>query len=241
MKRNTLFALALGLMMVATAGVSAGTGKQEQNPRQAGKSTVYFYDLAASDTHGKGKLMIDVEKHTFVFNGQGFEPLRHVSLRARAEGSSEFVVFSTAKATQSGNLHMAGTWEGAAAPAEVGYSYYQKIFGMWLYNDGLFVTKVACYYSTDGGTTWTESDHSVGIVYGEEGIVPLWTINVPEYSLVRLHAVVVAGNDKTGSEIFESASASVYDSSDPKYAYYIISGTTLNDTLEYYGILTWSD
>ena len=52
-----------------------------------------IYDVAESDTHGKGKLMIDLDNHTFVFNGQGFTPSAQIELRAKEAASSDFVIF----------------------------------------------------------------------------------------------------------------------------------------------------
>ncbi len=235
MKRIQLIAAALCLVMLATVGVGVVAARQE-NPRQAGESSIYFYDVTASDTHGKGKLMIDVDKHTFVFNGQGFEPSAQIALRARAEGSSDYVQFAAGKATPSGNLHIAGTWEAAAAPADVvGATAYSTISALWLWNYGGFVAKIACYYSQDNGVAWLESGHSQGVVINEDFSVSLSDLGVPVNSLVKIHVVVVWGNDKTGSEVFEYVDPNVERS-----AWYIISGTTLNDLLQYNGILTWS-
>ncbi|MGZ4944304.1 MAG: hypothetical protein ACXVIG_07205 [Halobacteriota archaeon] len=118
MKRMTLTAIALCLIMIATVGAGVVAAKQE-NPHQAGKSSIYFYDVTAPDEHGKGKLQINLDKHTFVFNGQGFTPSQQIELKAKAVGSTDYAVFATGKATPSGNLHKAGTWEAAAAPANV--------------------------------------------------------------------------------------------------------------------------
>ncbi|MHB8108630.1 MAG: hypothetical protein ACYDHW_01195 [Syntrophorhabdaceae bacterium] len=233
--------LMMVIMLVAIVGMGAATAKQQENPSRAGNSSIYFYDVLASDTHGKGKLVIDVDKHTFVFNGQGFEPSAQIALRARAADSTDYFRFATGKANTAGNLHIAGTWGAGAAPADVvGYSYYPEIFGLWLKNDGAFWVRIACYYSTDGGTTWQESDHAETQFYGEENKVALWQIGVPEYALVKIHAVVEAGDDKTGAELFESVSSSVYGSGDPQYAYYTVSGTTQNTHISYNGILTWT-
>jgi len=165
MKRNTLIAVALCLMMIATVGASADSAKQDENPRRAGKSSIYFYDVEATDTHGFGKLVINMDKHTFVFIGQDFVPSSQIELRAMAEGSSDDVVFASGKVTPSGNLHIAGTWEEDAPPAEVGWAYAQ-LYGYLLENYGWFIAKLACYYSTDGGVTWTESDHTGDITKG---------------------------------------------------------------------------
>ncbi len=54
MNRNTLIAVALCLMMIATAGAGVVSARQDENPKQAGKSSIYFYDVEATDTHGSG-------------------------------------------------------------------------------------------------------------------------------------------------------------------------------------------
>jgi hypothetical protein len=230
MKRNTVVGVALGLMMMATVGTGAVNPKDDQNPSQAGKSSIYFYDVAATDTHGKGKLMVDVNQHTFVFNGQDFKPSAQIALKARAAGGTEFVRFATGKATPSGNLHISGVWEaGAAAEEVVAAGAELSRFSFGLRNSGWFVAKIACYYSTDGGVTWHESDHSDGIAINGFDVVALADLGVPADSLVKIHVIVVAGKDRTGSEVWPGY---LYNT-----AYYSIWGTTGNPTLAFTDLL----
>jgi hypothetical protein len=93
-----------------------------------------------------------MDKHTFVFIGKDFVPSSHIALRARAVDSTGYVVFASGKATPSGNLHIAGTWEADTPPAEIATSI-GGLYAFLLQNDGGFIAKVACYYSTDGGVT----------------------------------------------------------------------------------------
>jgi len=231
MKRNTLIAVVLCLMMITTAGASADSAKQE-NPRQAGESSVYFYDVEATDTHGKGKLVVDVKHHTFVFIGQDFEPSVQVALRARAEGDAESAIFATGKATPSGNLHISGTWEAEVAAEEVvAGTYYAPLYGFYLENYGWFVAKIACYYSTDDGVTWQESDHTGGIALSEAGSTTLEDLGVPWLALVKIHVIVVGGKDRTGSEVFQHYHTYCWEGQ--HYGMYSISGKTWNPTLEY--------
>jgi hypothetical protein len=234
MKSNTLFGVALCLMMLATVGRGADNPKAVQGLSQAGHSSIYFYDVAASQTHGKGKLQINVDKRTFEFNGQGFEPSTQIALRARTAASSELVVFALAKTTESGNLHMSGTWQAGAAAAEVvADEYYPPIYAFRLENFGWFVVQVACYYSTDEGVTWQESNHSDGIainnyayVYlNDFGIAGEQYLNVPLGALVKIHAIVIGGKDRTGSEIYR------FTEYGDGGACYEIWGTTTNPTL----------
>lgn len=223
----------LALLLMSAVGAGAAAAKQDENPSQAGTSSVYFYDVAAGDTHGKGKLMVDVDKHTFVFNGQGFEPSAQIALRARAATSADHVIFATGKATPSGNLHISGTWEaGAAAVEVVAGTYYAPIYGFSLYNLGAFVAQLACYYSTDGGVTWHESESIKGITFGVSKYSPLGDLGVPNGALVKIHAIVVGGKDRTGSEVFQYAYS--VDPYRQYYAYYHIYDVTWNPTLIYW-------
>jgi hypothetical protein len=225
MKRNTLIAVALCLMMIATVGAGAASAKQE-NPRQAGKSSIYFYDVEATDWHGFGQLVINMDKQTFVFIGKDFVPSSQIELRARAEGSTDYVVFASGKATPSGNLHIAGTWEEDDPPGVV-IGGYQQIYGFLLDNNGWFVAKLACYYSTDGGVTWTESGHTDGITLGMGDEADLIDLGVPDGAFVKIHAIVVGGKDRTADYVFQSNYSGDY------YCYqeYIIDGVTWNPDL----------
>ncbi len=234
MKRMTLIAAALCLIMLTTAGVGVVAAKQTENPRQAGASSVYFFNVKATDTHGEGKIQLNLDKHTFEFTGQGFKPSQQIMLKARAAGSTDYTIFALGKATKSGNLHLAGTWDKDAAPVEVvAVGGYPAISGLQLANKGLFVAKIACYYSTDNGVTWTESDHSSGITVGDGGTVHLADLGVPDRALVKMHAIVVGGKDRTGSEVFQATPGYA---GDWWYAYYEIVGFTWNPELYYHGI-----
>ncbi|MGZ4926648.1 MAG: hypothetical protein ACXV4B_09405 [Halobacteriota archaeon] len=231
MKRMQLIAAALCLIMITTVGAGVVAAKQTENPHQAGSSSIYLYDVAATDAHGKGKLQINLAKHTFVFNGQGFTPSAQIELKARAAGSTDYVVFATGKATPSGNLHIAGTWaKDAPLPTDV-VGDYAEIAGLGLVVEmgGWFVAKIACYYSTDGGVTWKESDHASGIAMGNSKVAMLSDLGVPDGALVKIHAIVVGGKDRTGSEVFRYYKYSWW------YADYWIKGTTWNPTLTYHG------
>lgn len=223
-------ALCLVMLTIVVAGVVAA--KQTENPRHAGASSIYFLDVAATETHGPGTLKIDVDKHTFVFNGKDFTPYAMIELKAKAEDGSDNV-FATGKVTPSGNLHIAGTWEaGAALPAEVAADY-QAVGSFILHNhNGWFVAQLACYYSFDNGATWHETPSIAGIAMGHTGYAPdLDDLGVAPGQLVRIHAIVVGGKDRTGSEVFQYSQAYTAWT-----AMYEITGATWNPTLTYEGI-----
>ena len=112
MNRTLQIAVAVCLVLVAVVGTSAVAARQDSSPRQAGASPVYFFDVAATDTHGSGKLMINLAEQTFVFNGKDFDPSRLYVLQARGASGTDLRVFASGKATPSGNLHVEGTWTG---------------------------------------------------------------------------------------------------------------------------------
>ncbi|MGZ4925386.1 MAG: hypothetical protein ACXV4B_02920 [Halobacteriota archaeon] len=238
MKRMTLIAAALCLIMLTTVGAGVVAAQQE-NLRQAGASHIYFYDVAPNDTHGTGKLQINVDKHTFEFNGQGFTPSAMIELKAKAAGSTDYVVFATGKTTPSGNLHIAGTWEKDAAPEVVG-TYYAALTGFELDNTGWFVAQLACKYSTDGGATWTETSAIKGIAKGQSARME-WLIDsgVPDGALVRIHAIVVGGKDRTGDVWqYDDHMGSSWGYHVTTYlALYKISSVTWNPTLEFISIV----
>jgi|GEM_PF-1086808 len=208
MKRSTMIAVAFCLILIATAGAVVVSAKQDENPSQAGKSVIYFYDVEATETHGSGQLVIDVKKHTFVFNGKDFTPSTWYSLRARAVDGADYVVFASGKATPSGNLHIAGTWKAEATPAEVATSTgCPALYSIRFENDGVFIAQIAFKYSIDNGVSWTETDHSDDITSNPNDFknvrwVDLKDFGVPVGALVKFHAIVIGGKDRTGSEVF---------------------------------------
>ncbi len=122
MKRMTLIAAALCVIMLTTAGVGIVAAKQTENPRQAGASSIYFYNVQATGSHGTGKLMIDAKQGTLVFNGKGFDSSKLYTLRYWIAGSTDVRVFASEKASPSGNLHITGTWpKDAPLPTTPGF------------------------------------------------------------------------------------------------------------------------
>jgi len=224
MKRNTLIAVVLCLMMITTAGAGGNSAKQD-NPRQAGKSSVYFYDVDATDTHGSGQLVIDVDKHTFVFIGKDFMPYLQILLEAKEAGGTDYAVFASGQVTPSGNVHIAGTWESEAAPEDVVCNW--QMIGMFrLSNSGGFIAQIACYYSIDDGVTWLESEHTSDIAVTQTREVYIDDLNVPDYAWVKIHVIVIGGKDRTHDQVYQYVSwmwgcGAEYD----------IKGTTWNPTL----------
>ncbi len=107
---------------------------------------------------------------------------------------------------------------------------YGSVSWVELHNNGLFLAQLACYYSTDGGNTWTESGHTGSIGMTSSRFTALETLGVPDGALVKIHVIVVGGNDKTDPTVFRN----VYDNNfwfDGPIWRYVIRGTTLNPEL----------
>ncbi len=124
MKRMQLIAAALCLIMITMIGAGVVAAKQTENPRQAGSSPVYLFDVKATDTHGAGKLMINLAEHKFIFNGKDFDPDKTLYLQYRIGNLQGIHTFASATATPSGNIHIEGTWiqDIAALPAPPTFS-----------------------------------------------------------------------------------------------------------------------
>jgi hypothetical protein len=202
---DTLALAVLCLMMIATVGSGAAIAKQDENPSQAGESSIYFYDVAASDNHGKGKLVIDVDKHTFVFNGQDFRPGRNIQIIVDTESGVHIV--GQGESTKSGNVHVEGEWEGALPePGTVRtLHYYEPAWGFRLYELGGYVAHIKVQWSTDDGATWhTSSNQSSGVSLWESKRIDIKTLdpNIPIGSVVRMKMIVVWGDDVVADQWF---------------------------------------
>ena len=196
MKRTTLIAAALCVILIAVVGAGVVAAKQDSNPRQAGNSPVYFYDVAATDAHGPGKLMINVDQHTFVFNGKDFEPSTMYALRARAADSTDLRVFASGKATPSGNLHIEGTWEEGAAAQPASPDFVVGATKVYTATIQHAYSSEPCYtlvYTDTGGTftiylpadqiTFAEGGHALPSVISTPGAVDYAVIDEYHYTL----------------------------------------------------------
>ncbi len=123
-----------------------------------------------------------------------------------------------------------------SASLKVGSSPIGPVDSFILANTGGFVARLSAEYSTDNGATWHRAGDSGDIVSSvllnppaNEKEIELGTLGVPNNALVKMHANVIAGTDKVGSEVFRYVSGSGH------WAKYTISGTTLINRLTYNG------
>ena len=206
MKKSFLLVLCFFLVAApALAGAGDKSAKQV-NPRQAGKSSIYFYDVESKEGSGYGRLVINADKKTFTFIGQDFLPSQHVYIKVDTEG--QFQLIADGKSTKSGNLHIQGEWEGVPPkPESVGVYYiWGPAYGFTLDNVSGYVAHIKVQWSTDNGVTWhTTSNQSKD--------VSLWEIydqnindldpNIPLGSWVRMKMDVVWGDDVVADQIFK--------------------------------------
>lgn len=248
MKRMTLIAIILCALMLGTVGAGVVTAKQEVNAPQKGKSPIYQFDVKNVAGAVVGKLTINTKQATYVFNANGLTAGTTYSLECVLPACN----IGSAEAAADGTMHMQGPWDTrvdvTAQPKfllstspMLGISPIGRVDSFILVNTGVFVARLSAEYSTDNGATWHRAGNSGDILISNSKDVELSSLGVPNYSLVRIHADVVAGYDKVGSEVFQYVSLSGH------WAKYTISGTTLINRLTYNGygadahILHWQN
>jgi len=101
-----------------------------------------------------------------------------------------------------------------------------------LKNKGGFVARLEFEYFDKYKFDWIRANGTGDITLGNSKTASPGDYGVPEGSIVRLHATVVAGYDKVSNEAF------TYKKSNGSTANYTISGTTLSNSLKYDGIQT---
>ena len=110
-------------------------------------------------------------------------------------------------------------------------SKYQEIGQMNLKNFGGYVVKLQFQYFDEESLEWKRTEGTDGITLLNQGTASPGKYGVKDGMKVRLYADVVWGRDHVGSEIF------IYRTNCSLIAQYTISGTTLDNDLNYIGIL----
>lgn len=100
-----------------------------------------------------------------------------------------------------------------------------------LKNNGGFVTRIQFEYFNENSNEWTHVNGTGDITLGFDKTAEPGDYGVPEGSMVKLYAYVAWGTDNHASQMF------IYKKNCGHIAAYKISGTTLNNHLEYVGIL----
>lgn len=100
-----------------------------------------------------------------------------------------------------------------------------------LKNNGGFVTRIQFEYYDENSNEWKHVKGTGDITLGFDKQAEPGDYGVPEGSMVKLYAYVAWGTDNHASQMF------IYKKNCGHIASYKISGTTLNNHLEYIGIL----
>ena len=222
-------------VLISTVGATATV-----SATQVGHSPFYYFDVA---NNGKavGYVVVNTanpKTPTYTLIAHRLTPNTEYTFGYTASGVVH--TLGTAKTTEAGALVTYGTFPAADVKdlqsaqfwvTEPLRSSYTPIGGFMLGNNGLFVARLTCEYSTDGGVTWQRSGYySSDITMGRMQTVPLLLL-APYNALVRIYVVVVWGRDHSGTEVFQCVKGN------GDYAVYSITGTTLNNELHYNGIL----
>lgn len=100
-----------------------------------------------------------------------------------------------------------------------------------LKNNGGFVTRIQFEYYDENSNEWKHQNGTGDITLGFDKTAEPGDYGVPEGAMVKLYAYVAWGTDNHATQMF------VYKKNCGHIASYKISGTTLNNHLEYVGIL----
>jgi hypothetical protein len=239
---SLLFTVACALLVSTIAPITTAAGVKK------GHSPIDVFDVM-HDGEVVGEVRVNTAKAkttTYVLIADGLTPNTNYTFGYFTLPAEDPHLLGSRDTTKSGVLHMNGIlrpedvqdleaaqfWVTETGPAD---DYHEWIYGIRLYQDGWFIAQLGVRYSTDGGITWKEYVLESNLLRGERITMPLESLGVPEHALVKIHVKVIAGKDRTGSEIFES-DYSYFTYWGYRIAEYGIAGTTGNPTLTYYGI-----
>jgi hypothetical protein len=239
---SLLFTVACALLISTIAPIATVSGAHN------GHSPIDSFDVM-HDGEVVGEVRVNTAKAkttTYVLIADGLTPNTNYTFGYFTIPAEDPHLLSSKGTTKSGMLHMRGTLspenvqdlESAqfwVTETGTGDDYNEWIWGIRLYQDGWFIAQLGVRYSTDNGVTWKESVLESNLLRGERITMPLESLGVPEHALVKIHVKVIAGKDRTGSEIFES-DYSYFTYWGYRIAEYGIAGTTGNPKLTYYGI-----
>jgi len=239
---SLLFTVACALLVSTIAPIATVSGAQN------GHSPIDSFDVV-HDGEVVGEVRVNTAKAktlTYVLVADGLTPKTKYTFGYFTLPGEDPHLLGSKDTTKSGVLQMHGKlrpedlqdlesaqfWVTETGPGD---DYHEWIYGIRLYQDGWFIAQLGVRYSTDGGVTWKEYVLESNLLRGDRITMPLESLGVPENALVKIHVKVIAGKDRTGSEVFES-DYSYFTIWDYRYAEYGIAGTTGNPTLTYYGI-----
>jgi len=239
---SVLFSLACALLVSTITPIATVSGAQH------GHLPIASFDVM-HDGEVVGELRVNTVKaktQTYVLVAEGLTPNTKYTFGYFTIPAEDPHLLGSEETNKSGVLHMHGILRPEVAQdleslqfwlteTGTGDEYNEWIYGLRLYQDGWFIAQLGVRYSTDDGVTWNEYVLESNLLRGDRISMPLMSLGVPENALVKIHVKVIAGKDRTGSEVFES-DYSYFTHWGYRYAEYGIAGTTGNPKLTYYGI-----
>ena len=239
--------IALILSIAAAYPCAAGTVITE-SAAQRGPSTIYQFYVVGNNDEVAGKVIVNTanpQLPSYVLIAPEVTPNTNYTFGYTTP--EDVYTFASMDSPQVGPLVIKGTFPLDDLAVLLSSEFWvietpptsgnALINGLYLGNYyGWFITKLACYYSTDGGVTWVESSSTDGITKGNWGRVFLSELGVPYDALVRIHAIVVGGKDRTGSEVFQYSQFACGKDMSWRFGTYYIDGVTWNPVLSYKGL-----
>lgn len=245
-KLLSLFLTVACAFVVSTAGTTVAVSGTSE-----GYSPIYSFDVMDEDqlVVGEVKLNTAHADPTYALVADGLTPNTRYTFGYSIGQPEDMHVLGSQDTSKSGGLRMTGTipledieevppqlalkfWVTETPPS----AYYQEIVGLRLFNWGWVIAQLQAYYSTDGGVTWQKSSSTDNILRLENDYADLGDLGVPEGALVKIHAIVKAASDKTGSDVFTYTSYIPYWGPNETYAAYEVYGTAFKPGLQYWGL-----
>ncbi len=123
MKRITLIAATLGFLVLTSVGAGLVVAKPEANVPQAGKSSIFQFDVTYGGTV-VGTLVIDGKHQTFVFNGKGLTPdISYNLLFVYTIGPAQPDIMGSAQTTENGTMHIKDSYHISIIPLPDKYAF----------------------------------------------------------------------------------------------------------------------
>lgn len=245
-KLLSLFLTVACAFLVSTAGTTVAVSGASKD-----YSPIYSFDVRDEGRFVVGEVKLNTAHAdpTYALVADGLTPNTNYTFGYSIGQPEDMHLLGSESTSKKGGLRMKGTiplediervppslalefWVTETPPG----ASYQEIVGLRLFNWGWIIGQLQAYYSEDEGATWKKSSSTDSIWRLENKYVDLGALGVPEGALVKIHAIVKAASDKTGSEVFSFTRSIPYWGENKTYAAYEIYGTAFKPKLQYWGL-----
>jgi len=245
-KLLSLFLTVACAFLVSIAGTTVAVARPSE-----GYSPIYSFDVMDKGRFVVGEVKLNTahEDPTYALVADGLTPNANYMFGYSLGQPGDMHTLGTEDTSKDGKLRMKGTiplediervppsvtlefWVTETPPG----AYYEEIVGLRLFNWGWVIGELQAYYSKDGGATWQKSSSTDSIWRLENDYVDLGDLGIPEGALVKIHVIVKAASDKTGSEVFTFRRSLPLGFKNETYAAYEVYGTAFKPKLQYWGL-----